>query len=75
MFLVIMVNGSTPTFEFVKSTSLLLQCANNVYLPCLFLPLVLFIAAEKKRQAEEAQQSGPNAAQSNGTVSFFFWLV
>jgi hypothetical protein len=44
---------------------------NNVYLPCLFLPLVLFIAAEKKRRVEEAQQSGPNAAQSNGTVSFF----
>jgi hypothetical protein len=35
------------------------------------LSLVSFLAAEKKRRAEEAQQSGPNAsaAQSNGTVS------
>jgi len=34
------------------------------------LSLVSFLAAEKKRRAEEAQQSGPNAStQSNGTVS------
>jgi hypothetical protein len=48
---------------------------DNVHLPFFFLklPLVLYLAAEKKRRAEEAQQSGPNAAQSNGTVSFFCW--
>jgi hypothetical protein len=35
-----------------------------------YLSLVSFLAAEKKRRAEEAQQSGPNASsQNNGTVS------
>ena len=43
------------------------KCALTIF-PYLFL--VSFLAAEKKRRAEEAQQSGPNAStQSNGTVS------
>ena len=43
------------------------KCALTIF-P--YLSLVSFLAAEKKRRAEEAQQSGPNAStQSNGTVS------